>query len=95
MPWIKLPDWRYFLKHYLRVYQWIQGYYQRLISLVGLKHLALSPEEPLVQSLKYDEILEEEVVAQPPISIRLPGKSYTPYYDRQRDQHRNFRRGLR
>ncbi|MBP6103545.1 MAG: hypothetical protein KA508_00520 [Gammaproteobacteria bacterium] len=86
---IKLPDWRYFLKHYLCVYQWAQDYYQRRIALVELKPLALSSEEPLIQSLKYDEALEEEVVTQPKISMKPPGKSYTPYYDMQRHKNRH------
>ncbi len=88
MPWIKLPDGHYFLKHYLCVYQWMQGYYQRRMAWVGLKVPPLSPKEAPIPILKQAEALTKEVLA-PPKSMRPPGKSYTPYYDMQRHQNKD------
>ena len=88
MPRIPLPQEGCFLKHYFRIYLWMQGHYQKLIALAGLKPLAVLPKEPIIPILKYDEVLKEEALAQPKISMRPPSRYYTPYYDRQRDRNR-------
>ncbi len=89
MPWITLPDWRYFLKPYFCVYEWTEGYYQRLISLAKRKSLAVRPQDPVVQKLQYDEILKEGIVVQPKTRMMQP-RYYTPYYDMQRQTAQAF-----
>ena len=95
MPRIPLSQEECFLKHYFRIYVWIQDHYQRLIALARLKPLAVPAKEPIIPILKYDEVLKEEGLAQPKIRVRPPSRCYTPYYDRQRDLNRPFFKDLR